>query len=211
MKVVAFNGSPKAKGNTFTSINEVKKQLKNSDIEVEIVQIGNKPIRGCIACAACARNQNEKCIIEDDELNEYVQKAKNADGIILGSPVYFSGVNGTMKSFLDRLFYVASSNGGLFRHKIGASVVSVRRSGGLTTFNELNHYLLYSEMLIPGSNYWNVVHGGAPGEASQDEEGVQTMKVLGENMSWLMKSIEFSKDKIQQPNKNKKVFMNFIR
>lgn len=211
MKVIAFNGSPKEKGNTFTIINEVKKQLEKSDIEVEIVHVGNKPIRGCIACSTCVKTRNEQCIIKNDEVNEYIQKAKNADGIILGSPVYFSGVNGTMKSFLDRLFFVSSANGGLLRHKVGASVVAVRRSGGLTTFNELNHYILYSEMLIAGSNYWNVVHGRAPGEADSDEEGMQIMQVLGENMSWLMKSIEASKDKVEKPKSHKKVLMNFIR
>lgn len=211
MKVVAFNGSPKANGNTFTSINMVAQQLERAEIEVEILHIGNKIIRGCIACNSCAKSQNEQCIIKDDVVNEYIQKVKEADGIIIGSPVHFSGVAGTMKSFLDRLFYVASVNGGLFRHKVGASVVAVRRSGGLTTFNELNHYLLYSEMLIAGSNYWNVIHGRTPGEVSQDTEGVQIMNILGENMTWLMKLVKAGEGKVEEPQKHKKEIMNFIR
>lgn len=211
MKVIAFNGSPKANGNTFASINMVAQQLEKNEIEVEILHIGNKVIRGCIGCNACVKSQNEQCIIKDDIVNDYLQKAKEADGIIIGSPVYFSGVAGTMKSFLDRLFYVQTVNGGLFRHKVGASVVAVRRSGGLTTFNELNHYLLYSEMVIPGSNYWNIVHGHTPGEVTKDTEGMQIMNILGENMAWLLKLIKASKGKVEEPQKQNKVMMNFIR
>ena len=211
MKVIAFNGSPKKNGNTATALGTVAEQLKKLDIEVEILSVGNEIVRGCTACAGCVRNKNEQCVINEDIVNEYIQKAKKADGIIIGSPVYFSGVAGTMKAFLDRLFYVSGANGGLFRHKVGASVVAVRRSGGLTTFNELNHYLLYSEMLIATSNYWNVVHGAKPGEANQDKEGMQIMTILGENMAWMMNLVESGKNSVKEPERHEKIAMNFIR
>ena len=136
---------------------------------------------------------------------------KDADGIILGSPVYYSAIAGTMKSFLDRAFYVGSSNGGMFRHKVGASVVAVRRSGGIPTFDQLNNYINYSEMLMPTSNYWNVAYGTKPAETLNDEEGMQIMRVLGKNMSWLMRLVEFGKDSIEAPEQENKTFMNFIR
>lgn len=211
MKVVAINGSPRKNGNTYEAIKNVAKELEKENIEVEIIHIGNKVIRGCVACGGCARNMNERCTYEKDEVNELIQKMKEADGIILGSPVHYSAIAGTMKSFLDRVFYVASVNGGLFRHKVGASIVAVRRSGGLPTFDQLNNYINYSEMVMPTSNYWNVAYGTAPGEAVKDEEGMQIMSVLGQNMAWIMKLIEFGKDKIEEPQKQKKTFMNFIR
>lgn len=211
MKVVAFNGSPSNAGNTYHAIKLVADQLEKEGIEVEIVHVGNKVIRGCIACGQCAKNQNEKCAIQTDQVNEWVQKMKEADGIIIGSPVHYSGIAGTMKSFLDRAFYVAGSNGNLLRHKVGMSVVAVRRSGGVPTFDQLNHYINYSEMLMPASNYWNVIHGTAPGEALQDEEGVQIMEVVGRNMAWLMKLVENGKATVEEPQKVNKKFMNFIR
>jgi len=211
MKVIAFNGSPKENGNTATAINAVAEQLRTLGVEVEILQVGNKAIRGCLACGVCANNKDEKCVIKDDVVNEYFQKAKEADGIILSSPVYFSGIAGTMKSFLDRLFYVASANGGVFRHKVGANVVAVRRSGGVATFDGLNHYFLFAEMPIASSNYWNVVHGKTPGESSQDLEGMQTMSVLGEKMAWLMKLIENGAGTVEEPARQTKIAMNFIR
>ena len=166
---------------------------KIEGIEVEIVHVGNKVIRGCIACGGCSRNKNERCVLDKDEVNEWIQKMKEADGIILGSPVYYSAIAGTMKSFLDRAFYVASVNGGLFRHKIGASVVAVRRSGGIPVFDQLNNFINYSEMIMPTSNYWNVAYGAAPGEVTQDEEGMQIMRVLGNNMEFLMNALEGTK------------------
>ena len=136
---------------------------------------------------------------------------KEADGIILGSPVHFSAMGGTMKSFLDRAFYVTGVNGGMLRHKVGASVVAVRRSGGVPTFNQLNNYINYSEMIMPTSNYWNVIHGTKPGDALQDKEGVQIMGVLGKNMVWLMKLVENGKEKVEIPAKERKTMMSFIR
>jgi len=211
MKVVAINGSPKSNGNTYEAIKAVANELEKENIEVEIIHVGNKMVRGCLACNGCARNKNEKCVMENDEVNEWIQKMKDADGIILGSPVYYSAIAGTMKSFLDRAFYVASANGGMFRHKVGASVVAVRRAGGIPTFDQLNNYIAYSEMVMATSNYWNVAYGTAPGDAARDEEGMQIMSVLGKNMAWIMKLIEFGKDKVAEPKREKKTFMNFIR
>lgn len=211
MKMVAFNGSPNKEGNTCHAINLVAAELEKEGIETEIVHVGNKTIRGCIACGQCFKNKNEQCALKDDEVNEWVQKMKRADAIILGSPVHFSAVGGTMKSFLDRAFYVTSVNDGMLRHKVGASVVAVRRSGGLPTFDQLNNYLNYAEMLIATSNYWNVIHGRTPGEALQDEEGVQIMRVLGQNMAWLMKLVQNGKGSVPEPAREAKIYTNFIR
>jgi multimeric flavodoxin WrbA len=210
MKVVAFNGSPRKEGNTYEALKLVAEQLEKDSIEVEIVHVGNKKIQGCTACGSCFKNKNERCII-DDEVNEWIQKMKEADGIILGSPVHYSNISATMKAFLDRAFYVASANNSLFRHKVGAGVVAVRRSGGLPAFNQLNNYIAYAEMIMPTSNYWNVIYGARPGDALKDEEGVQIMRVLGKNMAWILKLIEFGEGKVQRPEAERKTFMNFIR
>jgi multimeric flavodoxin WrbA len=210
MKVIAINGSPKKSGNTFHALRRVLDELEKEGIETEILHIGNKNIRGCIACNTCVKNKNEKCVF-DDGVNEAIQKMKDADGLIIGSPVHYSAIGGTMKSFLDRAFFVAGVNGGLFRHKVGAAVVAVRRSGGIPAFDQLNNFLNYSEMIIPTSNYWNVIHGMTPGESEEDEEGKQIMRILGKNMAWVMKLVENGKDKIKAPEVEKKQFMNFIR
>jgi len=210
MKVVAFNGSPKKEGNTYHAIKMVAEELEKENIEVEIIHVGNKVIRGCLACNGCVKNQNEKCVI-NDEVNDWIQKMKESDGIILGSPVHYASVGATMKAFLDRASYVTSVNQSMLRHKIGAAVVAVRRSGGVPTFDMLNNYINYAEMLMPTSNYWNVIHGTAPGEVEQDEEGKQIMRVLGKNMAWLMKLVEFGKGKVEEPEKEGKSFTNFIR
>lgn len=210
MKVVAFNGSPRKEGNTYEAIKIVSEQLENENIGVEIVHVGNKKIQGCTACNSCFKTRNERCII-DDEVNEWIQKMKEADGIIFGSPVHFSGIGATMKSFLDRAIYVGSANNGLYRHKVGAGLVAVRRAGGMQAFSQLNNYIAYSEMLMPTSNYWNVIFGLKPGEAVKDDEGVQTMRVLGKNMAWLMKLVELGEGKIEKPEIEKKAFTNLIR
>lgn len=209
MKVVAFNGSPRKEGNTYHAIKMVAEELEKEGIEVEIVHVGDKAIRGCMGCNGCMKNRDEKCVIAGDEVNEWIQKMKAADGIIIGSPVYYAAIGGAMKSFLDRAFYVA--NLGFLRHKVGAAVVAVRRSGGVTTFNQLNNYLNYTEMLIPGTNYWNVIHGFAPGEARQDAEGCQIMRVLGQNMAWLLKLVEHGKGGIVEPAGERKILTNFVR
>ncbi|MFH0780456.1 MAG: flavodoxin family protein [Pseudomonadota bacterium] len=211
MKVIAFNGSPNKKGNTFHALQMVTEELQKEGIETEILHVGNKAIRGCLACGSCVKNKNEQCAQKEDEVNGWIQKMKMADGILFGSPVHFSAIGGTMKSFLDRAFYVTGVNNGMLRHKVGAAVVAVRRSGGLPAFNQLNNFLCYAEMLLPTSNYWNVIHGTRPGEATQDEEGKQIMRVLGKNMAWLMKLVEHGKDTIAAPEREGKSYMNFIR
>lgn len=208
MKIVALNGSPKPNGNTFTSLQLVCNQLEKEGIETEIITVGNKNIRGCMGCGHCFKTKDKKCVMQDDA-NDIIAAMAEADGIIISSPVYYSGVNGTMKSFLDRAFYVFGANGGLMRHKVGASVVAVRRSGGMTTFNELNHYLNYSEMVVVTSNYWNVAHGTTPGEVLQDPEGIQIMEVLGKNMAWMLKVLKEST--VEKPEKVDKIFTSFIR
>jgi multimeric flavodoxin WrbA len=211
MKVVAFNGSPKKEGNSYHALRMVGVELESEGIEFEIAQVGDKVIRGCIACNQCAKNKNERCVLPGDPVNELIQKMKEADGIILASPVYYSAIAGTMKSFLDRAFYVSGANDQMLRHKVGAAVVAVRRSGGMPTFQQLNNYLLYSEMLLPTSNYWNVIHGRAPGEVTQDLEGAQIMRVLGKNMAWLMKLVQHGKESVPPPEREPKTFFNFIR
>lgn len=208
MKVIAINGSPRKEGNTYHAIKIVAEELEKENIEVEIIHVGNQVIRGCMGCNACMKNRDGKCVIAKDLVNEAIQKMKEADGILLGSPVHYAAVGGTMKSFLDRAFYAGS---GLYRHKVGASVVAVRRSGGLPTFNQLNNFINYAEMVIPTSNYWNVIHGAAPGEVMQDEEGKQIMRVLGKNMAWLMKTIENGKQAVPAPERENKTYMSFIR
>jgi multimeric flavodoxin WrbA len=210
MKTVAFNGSPNKEGNTFHALKMVTDELEREGIATEIVHVGNKAIRGCLACGQCYKKQNEQCI-QDDEVNEWIQKMKLADGLLLGSPVHFSAIGGTMKSFLDRAFYVTGVNNGMLRHKVGAAVVAVRRSGGLPAWNQLNNFLCYSEMLLPTSNYWNVIHGARPGEVTQDEEGQQIMRILGRNMAWLMKLVAHGKGVVAVPEQERKRFMNFIR
>jgi multimeric flavodoxin WrbA len=157
----------------------------------------------------CAVNRDEKCVLPGDKLNEWLQIMKKADGLIFASPVYFSGVAGTMKSFMDRAFFVAGVNGGMFRHKVGAAVVAVRRTGGMPAFQELNNYIHYSEMVVATSNYWNVIHGRVAGDAEKDEEGNQIMRILGKNMAWLLKSLEHSK--VPKPEAEKKILTSFVR
>ncbi len=210
MNVMAFNGSPRKEGNTWHALKLVTAELEREGIGTEIITVGDKAVRGCIACGMCAKNKNEQCVLPGDPVNEWIQKIKGADGILLGSPVHYAAMSGAMKSFLDRAFYVAGANGGLFRHKVGASVVAVRRSGGVPTFEQLNNFLMYAEMLIPTSNYWNVIHGRAPGEAEQDIEGVQIMRVLGKNMAWLLKLVEHGRGTITPPEQEQKTFFSFI-
>ena len=211
MNVVAFNGSPNAQGNTWHALRMVADELEKEGIATEIVHVGNKAVRGCLACGQCYKIKNERCIQEEDPVNDWVQLMRAADGILLGSPVHYSAVAGTMKSFLDRSFYVCGGNGGLLRHKVGAAVVAARRSGGLPAFNQLTNFLLYAEMLIPTSNYWNVIHGMRPGEVVQDEEGAQIMRILGKNMAWLMRLVEHGKGVITPPAQEKKVVTSFVR
>ncbi len=187
MKVVAFNSSPRKDGNTAALIRRVLKTLEEEDIETELIQLAGETIRGCNACRTCYETKNERCIIEVDRVNEYVQKMKAADGIILGSPTYFSMMTPEMKALIDRTGYVARANNHLFKRKIGASVVAVRRAGGMPTFDAINHFFLISQMIVPGSSYWNLGFGNKKGEVEKDDEGLKTMETLGRNMAWLIK------------------------
>ena len=209
MKVIAINGSPHQKGNTWFALKTAGEALVKEGIDFEIIHIGNQSIHGCIACGKCRENQDNNCSIRTDTLNNYLPAIKEADGIILGSPVYYAGIAGTMKCFLDRLFYVSGSNGNWMRHKVGASVVALRRSGGSVTWNSLNYYLTISEMTVASSNYWNIIHGAKECEAEQDAEGIQIMQVLGANMAWLLKMKQSNAN--SAPPKNRKVYLNFIR
>lgn len=211
MKVVAFNGSPHKEGNTYLALKIVTDELNRRGIETEIIHVGGSLIHPCTACGLCGRNKNERCVQADDPVNDFIQLIKNADGVLLGSPVHYAGIAAGLKAFLDRAFFVQGSNGRLFRHKAGAALVAVRRSGGVGCFNELINYLTCSEMLIPGSNYWNVIHGASPGEVLQDTEGVQTLQILGENMAWLMRMMRDTRASVEEPAKKDKQFMNFIR
>lgn len=211
MKVVLINGSPKENGNTAMALLKAKETLEKEGVSCTLLHVGSHPIRGCTACGQCGKNKDEECVLKDDGLNGWIQEMKSADGILVGTPVYYSGIAGTLKSFLDRAFFVAGANGGLFRHKVGAGVAVARRSGGTATFDQLNKYFLISEMMVPGSNYWNIGHGGMPGDIGQDAEAMQIMEVLAENMAWLMKSLAAAKDLVVEPEKKKKTATNFIR
>ena len=212
MKVIAINGSPRAKGNTYQSLAIMGEEFAKQGVEFEILHVGHKAIHGCIGCGKCAEAKNEKCpTFPNDIVNEAVPKMKEADGIILASPVYYSGVAGTMKCFIDRAFYVGGVNGGLFKHKIGTSVSAQRRTGGSATLDCLNHYFTISEMPIASSTYWNAMHGMNPGEVSQDEEGVQTLVNLAKNMVWLMKMRETTREIVPTPDSVKAVRTNFVR
>lgn len=192
MKVLAINGSPHKKGNTYFALEIMTKQLEAQGIETEIFHVGNQAIRGCDGCGTCGKTQDMKCVHANDSVNEGIQKMAEADGIILGSPVHFASMSGAMKSFLDRTFYLQGRNGKLFRHKVGCSVAVVRRSGEVATFDQLNHYLHFAEMIVPSGNYWASIHGRTPGEVLQDKEGVQILEVLANNMAWLMRIIDES-------------------
>jgi len=189
MKVVAFNGSPREDGNTGILLRYVLQEIEAEGIDTEIVQVGGRKIAGCTACMECIRNKDRRCSVTDDILNECLAKMIEADGILLGSPVYFSDLTPETKALIDRSGYVARANGGLFRRKVGAAVVAVRRQGALHTFDSINHLFLISEMIVPGSTYWNLGLGREKGEVEKDEEGINTMKNLGQNMAWLLKKV----------------------
>jgi len=190
MKVIAFNGSARKDGNTAILVNTVFKELKKAGIETEMVQLSGKKIRGCIACGKCYENKDKRCVVTNDILNECIEKMMEADGIILASPTYFTDVSSEMKALIDRAGYVARANDHMFRHKVGAAVVAARRAGAIHTFDTLNHFFLISQMVVPGSSYWNIGMGLAPGDVRKDKEGLATMKTLGTNMAWLMKKLE---------------------
>ena len=190
MKVVAFSGSAREDGNTAILVREVFRALEAEGIETELVQLAGEQVRGCTACMRCMKEQNRRCVaIEDDIVNECIGKMEEAEGIILASPTYFADVSPEMKALMDRAGFVAMANGGMFRRKVGAAVVAVRRGGAIHAFDTLNHFFFISEMVVPGSSYWNVGIGLERGDVKEDAEGLRTMRVLGENMAWVMKKL----------------------
>jgi multimeric flavodoxin WrbA len=205
MKVLMLNGSPKANGNTATALKEMEAVFLQEGIEVETVQVGNQAVRGCVACFNCFREG--KCVF-DDVVNQLAPKFQEADGLVVASPVYYASANATLIAVLDRLFYSTRFPKTM---KVGAAVAVARRGGCSATFDELNKYFTISGMPVASSQYWNSVHGGAPGEAEKDEEGMQTMRTLARNMSFLMKSIALGKEQFGLPEKEAPQFTNFIR
>ena len=189
MKVIGINGSPRKSGNTEILIKTVFTELEKEGIETEFIQLGGKPIHGCTACLKCREMQDKHCHIKNDAINEIIAKMVEADGIILGSPVYFADITTEMKALIDVAGYVTRGNGHLLRRKVGAAVIVERRGGALHAFETINNFFLINQMIVPGSSYWNFAFGGAPGDVSNDQEGMQIMRTLGENMAWLMKKL----------------------
>lgn len=187
MKVVAFSGSARKDGNTAILVDAVFKELKKEKIKTELVQLAGKKIRGCIACGKCFENQDKRCAVKADILNDCIEKMLEADGIILASPTYFADVSPEIKALIDRSGFVAKANQDMFKRKVGAAVIAVRRAGGIHAFDTLNHFFFINQMIVPGSSYWNIGIGLAPGDVNSDAEGIITMKTLGSNMAWLMK------------------------
>lgn len=189
MKVVAFNGSTRKDANTAMLLQLVLDELNEEGIETELIQLGGKALQGCIACYKCFSNKDSRCSVDKDEMNRYLAKMIEADGILLGSPTYFSDVSTNMRALIERCGMVSRANGDLLKRKVGAGVVAVRRAGAMHAFNSLNLFFLIGQMIIPGSTYWNIGIGRDPGDVKNDEEGTQTMKALGRNMAWLLKKL----------------------
>lgn len=190
MKVVAINGSPRKKGNTSLLINEVLTVLEAEGIETEVIQLGNKPVHGCTACMKCKEHKDGRCHIKNEVLNLCIEKMVEADGVIIGSPVYFADVTAEVKALIDVAGYATRSGGHLLKRKVGAAVIAVRRGGALHAFETINNFFLINQMIVPGSSYWNFAMGREPGDVLHDQEGIQTMKDLGQNMAWLLKKIK---------------------
>lgn len=186
MKVIAFNGSSRKDGNTAILIKQVFSELEKEGIETELIQIGGLPVQGCTACRKCAINKDRECAIKD-RINEHIKKMDKADGIILGSPVYFADLTPELKALIDRAGFVARANSHMLKNKVGCAVAVARRAGALHTLDSINHFFLISQMIVPGSSYWNIGFGRDIGDVEKDEEGINTMKQLGQNMAWLLK------------------------
>jgi multimeric flavodoxin WrbA len=190
MKVVAFNGSGRKDGNTYLLLKTVGEELEKEGIETELIQMAEQnPIQGCVACYGCMQQKNMKCAIDTDPFNSYFEKISKADGLLLGSPVYFSDITAGMKALIERSGLVGRANGNVLRRKVGAGIVAVRRAGSNHSLASLNYLFLISEMIIPGSSYWNMALGREAGSVLQDAEGMETMRTLGKNMAWLLKKI----------------------
>ena len=188
-KVVAFNGSARKGGNTAILLRYVLKELEQEGIETELIELSGAKIHGCLACRKCSAKKNRRCSQTGDMGNVYIEKMDEADGILLGSPTYVADVTSEIKALMDRACLVSKANGGIFRRKVGAAVIAVRRAGAIHAFDTLNHFFLINEMIVPGSSYWNIGIGLEPGDVERDEEGIRTMKTLGQNMAWLLKKI----------------------
>lgn len=209
MKVLLVNGSPNAKGCTYTALSEIAKTLEEQGVETEIFHIGNQPVRGCIGCGACKKSESEGCVFDDDIVNRLAQKAKEADGYIFGSPVYYASPNGAMLAVMDRLFYSA---GKYMQFKPAACIASARRAGTTATYDVLNKYIGINNMLMVPANYWNMVHGTKPEDVEKDLEGMQVMRILGKNMAWMLKALETAREHgVALPEAEEKVRTNFIR
>jgi len=189
VKVIAFNGSARKDGNTAILVRQVFSELEKERIETEMVQLAGQTIRGCTACGQCYKNKNRRCAVEGDIINECIEKMVAADGIILASPTYFADLTAETKALIDRAGYVARGNDDMLKRKVGAAVVAARRAGFIHAFDSINHFFLISQMIVPGSIYWNMGIGRAKGEVEKDEEGLRTMQILGQNMAWLLKKI----------------------
>jgi multimeric flavodoxin WrbA len=189
MKVIAFNGSARKGGNTAVMLNVVLDELKAKKIDTELFDLAGKKIHGCIACYKCFQNKDQRCAVKKDIANECIEKMLASDGILLGSPTYFGDVSTEIKALMDRAGLVAKANGDMFKRKVGAAVVVARRGGAIHAFDSMNHFFLISQMIIPGSNYWNMGFGLNKGDVKKDEEAMQTMTLLGQNMAWLLKKV----------------------
>jgi multimeric flavodoxin WrbA len=189
MKVVAFNASARKNGNTAILLNVVMDELKAEGIKTELVQLAGKPLQGCRACYKCFTKKNRRCVVTKDVLNECIAKMEAADGILLGSPTYFSDVSSTMRALIERVGFVARANDYILKGKVGAAVVAVRRAGAIPAFSSMNLFLHYMQMVMPGSSYWSLGIGRDPGDVLKDAEGIQTMQTLGKNMAWLLKKL----------------------
>lgn len=205
MKVLLVNGSPNVNGNTARALEEMKKIFAEENIETEMIQVGSQQIRGCVACQSCYKTK--QCVF-DDLVNEVAKKFEECDGMVVGSPVYYASANGTLTAFMDRLFYSTRFDK---RMKVGASIAVARRGGCSATFDQLNKYFTISGMPVASSQYWNSVHGALPGQVEQDAEGMQTMRTLAHNMSFLIKSIALGKEAYGLPKKEKGQYTNFVR
>jgi multimeric flavodoxin WrbA len=190
MKVVAFNGSARKDGNTAILINVVLEELKKEGIETELIQMAGENLQGCVACYKCFKTKDCRCANDKDRMNEYIAKMREADGVLLGSPTYFSDVTSNMRAFIERCGFVGRANDYVLKRKVGSSVVAVRRAGAIPAFSSMNLFLHYMQMIMPGSSYWNIGIGRDPGEVLKDAEGIETMKTLGENMAWLLKRLQ---------------------
>ena len=206
MKVIAINGSPRKDGNTYTALASMRKIFEDEGIEYEIIHIGTKPVYNCIGCGQCRKSWDKKCIFKDDVLGENIDKITSADGLIFGTPVYYAGISGGMKSFMDRLFYSSASK---LAFKPVAGLCSLRRSGGVETFNQLNNYFSLSRSIIVPTSYWSAFHGAAKGEVVQDLEGMDSAKEIAQNMCWLLKVL--ASTDVPLPPAMPKARTNFIR